>query len=156
MINSIYTVLIDFDGVLTDGKKYYSSTGEMFLSTHSRDNSAISELVSRGLNVIILTANSSTIIEDYANRLKIKLVVLRDKIGIISQGVKLSNTIFIGDDTSDLMLMKLVKIPLCPSDAHEEVKKYVASKSKVINCKGGHGVISEFVRKIWAAKNEND
>lgn len=135
------TILIDFHGVLTDGKLNMSHDGVLFESMHVRDTRAIRELIALGYEVVIVTASTSKIIDAYCEKVGCRKVVLRDK----SQ-INCHDFIAVGDDVIDIPMMSRAIKAYCPSDADETVLqcKFV----KVLDAKGGQGVIAELVREI--------
>lgn len=132
------TILIDFDGVLTDGKHYIDHDGKKFYSVHSRDNSAIQELVELGYRVVIVTANDDPIIKRYAEKRKVEYLYTREK--------DIEATHVIGDSTFDIPMFARAKYKYCPSDADEVVKRI--PEMIVLPCKGGHGVIEHLISKL--------
>lgn len=131
--------LIDFDGVLTDGKYYLNHKGEKrFYSLHARDNAAIAELISKGYAVTIITANNSPIIEEYAKQRKCEYLYSRDK--------AMYSDIAVGDSVFDIPMLKMSKQAFCPANADSEVLKIKGIK--VLPVKGGEGVISELIKQL--------
>ncbi len=138
------TILIDCDGVLTDGKIYMSGTGkEMFKAFHSRDVRALRELVAHGYDVVIITASSSCVTKSFAHKTGVHVHTMRDKSKVIE---KYFNFVAIGDDVWDLpMLEKAVKA-FCPSDADQKILHH--RSVQVLKTAGGAGVIAELARKL--------
>lgn len=135
-------ILIDFDGVLTDGKLYIDHKGEkLFKALHSRDIRAIRELVAIGYRVVIVTADDSDFSASYAEKIGVEIYITRDK-----SDLPFENYIAIGDDAWDRkMLEKAVKAYI-PLDADKSVLDL--DKRIVINQYAGRGVIAEFIHLI--------
>lgn len=129
------TILIDFDGVLTDGKHYIDSDGKKFYSVHSRDNAAIAELINMNYKVVIITANDDQVIKDYAYKRKCHYIYTREK--------DIEAEIAIGDSTFDLEMLRRAKRKFCPKDAHPDIKKIPGIT--VLDCDGGYGVIENLL-----------
>ena len=127
-------ILIDFDGVLTDGKKYIGTEGS-FYSVHTRDNVAIAELINMGYEVMIVTANADPVIQEYAIKRKCKYLFTRDK--------EIDSDIAIGDSTFDIPMFKRAKKKFCPSNAHPEVKRMPGMT--ILTTKGGEGIIENLL-----------
>lgn len=127
-------LLIDFDGVLTDGKKYIGTAGS-FYSVHSRDNVAIAELINDGWEVIIVTANGDPIIEEYARKRKCQYLWTREK--------DIESEAAIGDSTFDIPMLVKAKKKFCPKNAHPDVKRIPGMK--VLDVNGGEGVIENLL-----------
>lgn len=132
------TVIIDVDGVLTDGKVWYNQTGERMKAFHSRDIRAIRELVSHGFSVVLYTQSTWPGLKDYAKRTGAEIVIRREKIPVPEK------YIMVGDDTPDIELMKGSVKAYCPRDADREVFAYC----EILDCYGGSGVIAELVRVL--------
>lgn len=132
-------ILIDFDGVLSDGKQYIDRHGEkMFLSVHSRDNAAIAELIYEGYEVVIITSNDSKIIKEYAKKRKCSYLYTRDK--------DVASFAAIGDSVIDIPMLKRAERAFCPVDADPAVKKIEGIR--VLPITGGNGVIAEMIHNI--------
>lgn len=129
------TIAIDFDGVLTDGKHYIDHDGKAFYSVHSRDNSAIAELISQGYRVVIVTANDDDAIRQYAKRRKVEYIYSREK------DIKASYAI--GDSVFDYQMLLSAYKSFCPADADEVIKRIPGII--VLPVKGGHGVIEHLL-----------
>lgn len=142
----IQTLLIDFDGVLTDGKKTIDHTGQtMFKNVHSRDNRAIRELIAKGWEVVIVSADKWKGAEEYAHKLGAMFMHMRDK----SQ-VPFENYAAIGDDAWDVKMLLKASIAYCPADADSSVLNIPGIT--VLKTKGGHGVIAELLPLLLNVK----
>jgi 3-deoxy-D-manno-octulosonate 8-phosphate phosphatase (KDO 8-P phosphatase) len=134
------TVLIDADGCLTDGKQYIDHQGEkVFLAFHSRDVRAIRELVANGYYVAIVTANESESIKTFADKVGADHILTRDK-----GAMNMENYIAVGDDAWDIPMLQKAKQCFCPADADYMVR--MLPGVKVLETKGGNGVIAELTR----------
>lgn len=132
-------ILIDFDGVLSDGKHYIDRHGEKsFYSVHSRDNAAIAELIYEGYEVVIVTSNDSKIIKEYAKKRKCSYLYTRDK--------QIKGHVAIGDSVIDIPMLKLADKAFCPVDSDPAVKAVYGIK--VLPVTGGNGVISEMIHHV--------
>jgi len=150
---------MDCDGVLTDGRLYFSNEGEVIKVFHVRDGQGIVSWHAAGFQSgIISSRDSGTIIQSRADELGMKYVrtCSTDKVAdfreIIAQaGVAADETAFIGDDIGDLELMKLVGFPIAVADAIEEVRTAAAHVTKA---KGGNGAVREVVDLLLHAKTD--
>lgn len=137
-------IVIDFHGVLTDGKLNMSHDGKvLFESMHVRDTRAIRELIARGHEVYIVTASNSPIIDAYCKKVGCEKIILRDK----SQ-LRFDEFIAIGDDAVDLPMLAKAKAAFCPSDADRSVMQ--ARFVTKLKTEGGKGVIAELVGMIYS------
>ena len=145
----IKLIILDIDGVMTDGRKYSDRHGEVKLKTFcDKDWTAIKRFRALGINVIFLTGDPFNV--SVATKRNIDVIVNRqdgvhrDKSDYLSEicgeyGVKPEEIVFVGDDIFDLKLLKKVKYSYCPSDAPAELLKHC----RVLNNKGGHNLIME-------------
>jgi 3-deoxy-D-manno-octulosonate 8-phosphate phosphatase (KDO 8-P phosphatase) len=139
--NEVTKILIDFDGVLTDGKIYYTHNGEQFKGTNTRDVRAIRELISHGYDVIILTASSWSGSENFAKKTGSEVIVAKDKKFFANQLKE--KFIAVGDDVWDFGLIEKSERFFAPKDCDKLLKSN--NKTEIINCNGGDGVIAELV-----------
>src|SRR5580693_7978881 len=106
------TILIDCDGVLTDGKLYIDRSGKkMFKAFHSRDVRAIRELVANGFAVHIVTADDWEGSRNFAHKTGCEIWVARDK-----SNLPFSNYIAIGDDAWDVRMLQQATLRFAPAD----------------------------------------
>lgn len=143
-------LLLDVDGVQTDGGLYYSESGDEFKKFNVRDGIAIKRAIAHGVEVGIISHSlNNRMVEQRCRTLGITRVYvgLRDKLKVYEEwldeiNVGVEETAFIGDDVNDFKIMKRVGLSACPSDAVPAIKEIA---SVVLNTKGGNGVVREFV-----------
>lgn len=153
----IRLLLMDCDGVLTDGKLYFSTTGEAMKAFHVRDGQGIVEWHRAGsLSGIISGRRSEGIVEARAAELGIRFVFTgsNDKVADLKHildetGIPGEEIAFIGDDLGDIGIMKLVGLPVAVADAAEDVK---AVASYVTKTKGGEAAVREVIDLLLAAR----
>ncbi len=150
-------LITDCDGVLTDGGVYYSINGEEMKRFSLRDGMG-TERLRKYVNVDtgIVTGENSIIVRRRATKLDIKELYLniKDKVKCVNEicqklNLDLSEIAYIGDDTNDLEIMKLVGLSACPSDAISFVKEIA---DYITENKGGNGAYREFAELIIDAK----
>lgn len=136
-------LIIDKDGVLTDGKVYVTHKGEKFKAFNNKDNTAIAELIQMGYEVHIVTASSWPGMDKYCHNLGVKTWIIRDKSNLdaITGG---KPYMAVGDSAWDIEMLKKAAKKFCPLDAEDEVK--ALDKMIVLNRKGGDGVILELLK----------
>jgi 3-deoxy-D-manno-octulosonate 8-phosphate phosphatase (KDO 8-P phosphatase) len=153
---NIKLLLLDVDGVLTDGNITYSDTGDQIKTFHSRDGFGLRLLMDSGIKVGIITGRKSKALEYRCNNLGITLLLdgiknkstALDKITALT-GILPENTAFVGDDLMDLPVMKRVGVSFCVFDGCQEVKIH----SDIITTqKGGQGAVREICETILKAK----
>lgn len=143
-------VISDVDGVLTDSKINIGADGELFKSFNVKDGYGIVQWKEHeGNEFIIVTSRESRVVEIRASELGIEDVYQgvsdkRQKVEDISQrmGYEMDNTIYIGDDISDIEALQAVGEACCPADAVDKVRNtcsYVSKKN------GGEGAVREIL-----------
>ncbi len=148
----IKVVIMDIDGVLTDGKVTIDSSGNEFKTIDYRDVDAVFEMKRRGIKVGIITGESSVITLALKERFKpdffydgckdkaLALKEIRVKTGTAPEEI-----CYVGDGKYDIAIMKLVRFAACPANAIPEVK--AVSNIHLKSC-GGDGCISELLKWI--------
>jgi 3-deoxy-D-manno-octulosonate 8-phosphate phosphatase (KDO 8-P phosphatase) len=142
-------ILLDVDGVMTDGGLYYSAEGIEFKRFHAHDGYAIVRAFERGLKVGIISGRVSPIAEARARVLNIQDVYLGadDKVAAMRaiqsrHGIEDHQFAYIGDDLFDLPLLRTVGLSGAPKNARQEVKRQV---DYVTRAGGGEGAVREFI-----------
>lgn len=149
-LSSIKLLILDVDGVMTDGGMYYTENGDQFKKFNAKDGMAIMHLRKKGFPVGIISSGfSGEAIRKRAEILNIDLCYIgRDpKLGVLQTwcsdlGISLKEVAIIGDDINDLEVMQQVGFSACPADAVVEIKKQV---DLILTQKGGKACIREFV-----------
>lgn len=149
-------LLLDVDGVLTDGSITYLSGGGEAKSFNTQDGLGIKLLQESGVAVGIITARSSEALERRAQDLKFAHVFQgkEDKLtvyeSILKQtGLRPPQTAYMGDDLMDLPILNRVGLAAAPSNAVAEIRQrvhYITERS------GGHGAVREVCDLILEAQ----
>jgi len=147
-------LILDVDGVLTDGSIIYSDNGGESKSFNVKDGLGIKMLLQGGIKVAIISGRNSRAVEYRAKDLGIKEVYqgVKDKVAIFDEILK-RNKInpeeigFMGDDLIDLPLLYRVGFAIGVADAVKEVKKAVDYVTKVPGGKGAVREVCELVLK---------
>ena len=153
---AIQLVVLDVDGVLTDGKITYTSDGQELKSFNVKDGLGISLGVKAGLQFAIITARQSPIVERRAEELGIQHVrqLTKTKLPALEQmaqelDLEFSQIAYVGDDLPDLPALSRVGLPCCPADAVAEVKEVAHFVS---HYRGGEGAVREILELILQSK----
>jgi len=153
---SLELLLLDVDGVLTDGRLHVAADGELFKSFHVRDGLAIQLARAGGLRVGILSARSSEIVARRAAEVGIDEIVqgADDKGAAFSAllsrlGLDPARVAYAGDDLLDLPVLRAVGLSAAPSDAAPEVH---AEVDFVTAAAGGRGAVRELVERLLTAR----
>jgi len=153
-------LVMDVDGVLTDGGLWYGPDGEMFKRFDVKDGHGLVLARLVGLRAAILTARRSKIVEIRARELGLSPVSQgnRDKrAGLFKlleeAGLPASRAAYVGDDLNDLAPMEEVHLAACPSDACPEAR---AMAHFVSSAPGGHGAVREIIELLLKAQGKWD
>jgi len=150
----IKLVILDIDGVLTDGRKYYNSEGMPCMKTYcDKDFTAIKRLRGSGVNVCFLSGDEFVNMAMAKNR-NIDFYSARgkDKAEFVQHFIETykaepSEMLYIGDDLFDKSIMEIVGHPFCPADACVDIKE-VCGQNNILSMKGGNNVIAELVNTL--------
>nr|WP_319392802.1 HAD-IIIA family hydrolase [uncultured Desulfobacter sp.] len=152
----IQMLLLDVDGVLTDGSITYTDTGEQIKSFNAKDGLGIRLLMDAGIHVGIVTARVSGALRHRCENLGITLVFdgIHDKakaLSDISASTQISTTqmAFMGDDLIDLPAMTRAGFALTVADAPAEVK---SRADMITDLPGGKGAVRQACEAILKAK----
>jgi len=149
-------LVLDVDGVLTDGKLHVSADGELFKSFDVRDGLAIRLAQAGGLTVGILSARSSEIVERRAAEVGISEVIqgsgdkgeaFRELIA--RRELDPETVAYMGDDLQDLAALRASGFSAAPADAAAEVR---AAVDFVTAAPGGSGAVRELVERLLVAR----
>ncbi|MFM8472347.1 MAG: KdsC family phosphatase [Candidatus Kapaibacterium sp.] len=156
VLSAVELIVIDVDGTLTDGSMYFSDQGEAMKRFSVRDGMGITLAHRAGIEVALMTSETSDIVVRRAEKLKIRHLVMgshakeqhvRELVRKI--GTVLERTVFIGDDVNDDMAMRSVGFSACPADAAEYMKSRV---SYVCANNGGDGAVREVIDAVLVAR----
>ena len=157
-IGKIKWLVLDVDGVFTDGKLYFNPQGDYLKAFFVRDGLGIEIARRAGFKIGILTARASEMVLTRAKDLKIDQVIqgCKDKgEGLVKLAelaqVELQEIAYMGDDLIDLPAILRAGFSGAPADAVDEVKKQV---DWVSDFSGGAGAIRPWVEKILQTQNK--
>ena len=161
---SIRLLLLDVDGVLTDGQLYFGNNGEELKTFNIQDGLGIKLLQKNGVEVGIITGRSSALLTRRAEELGIKLVIQgrEDKLAALEEvlrndkekySYKMQEIAFLGDDLPDLAVISRVGLGVAVADAHNFVAKHAHWQTSK---KGGCGAVRELAELILQAKDTLD
>ena len=146
-VKALRLLLLDVDGVMTDGKLYFSSEGSEMKCFNTLDGQGIKALRRSGVEVGIITGRTSTLVAKRAFDLGIHLLIQgrEDKYTAMQElladsSYALQEIAFLGDDYPDLQVMTKVGLSMSVQNAHREVVKRSHWQSQR---KGGEGAVRE-------------
>jgi 3-deoxy-D-manno-octulosonate 8-phosphate phosphatase (KDO 8-P phosphatase) len=156
----IKLLLMDCDGVLTDGRLWLMADGDEQKTFHARDGQGISLCHHAGLKTGIISGRTSSAVERRAQDLKMSYVrqEAKDKIKALDEilgaaGVTANECAYIGDDVADIPVMQRVALAVAVADAVQETKH---AAHYVTELKGGHGAVREVCDLILKAQGKWD
>jgi 3-deoxy-D-manno-octulosonate 8-phosphate phosphatase (KDO 8-P phosphatase) len=129
-------LVLDVDGVLTDGSLYYTERGEEIKKFHVRDGQGIKLAQQAGIAVALMSGNASGAVEQRARVLGIPYVFL----GVNDKLTTLVQVAYVGDDVNDLATLHAVGCPCTVADA---IPANRACAIYVTHLPGGQGAVRE-------------
>jgi len=148
----IRLVILDVDGVLTDGRIVYDANGVESKFFNVKDGHGIKLLQRAGIRVAIISGRESQVVTRRAAELGIDLVYQRalDKVGPYQKILEITGftddeVAYMGDDLPDIPLMRRVGLAVAPADALD----YVLPHAHIVSTKrGGCGAVREICDRI--------
>ncbi|HEX2644361.1 MAG TPA: HAD hydrolase family protein [Thermoanaerobaculia bacterium] len=157
---SIEWILLDVDGVFTDGRLIYGADGEQWKLFDVRDGLGVKLAQRAGLKVGILSGRVSAALERRAQGLELDALMMdrSDKADafaefLSAQGTAAERVAYMGDDLIDLPVLRRCGLAFAPADAVAEVRERV---HRVLESKGGRGAVREMCELILRARGEWD
>ncbi len=152
----IKLLILDVDGVMTDGGIILDNQGNELKSFHVRDGHGIKMLLHSGIRVAIITGRQSRVVDIRAAELGIEDVIQKsyDKsraYETLAKKYSLSDTeiAYMGDDIVDIPILERCGLPVAVADAEEEVKACALLTTKR---PGGRGAVRELCDLLLQAK----
>lgn len=151
-MNLIRCLVLDVDGVLTDGRLYYGESGDALRAYHVQDGIAIGWFQRLGGVVAILSGKDSPAVAARARDLRIEHVIQgsRDKLADLTAllerlHLRFDQTAMVGDDLPDLAAMRRVGLAIAPANAAPQV---MGAARLVTQRRGGRGAVREAIEHI--------
>ena len=154
----IKLLLLDVDGVLTDGRLYYGNSGEEMKAFNIQDGLGIKLLQQGGVQVGIITGRVSALLQRRADELGIDPVIQgrEDKLTALNEllqtmDISMDEIAFMGDDLPDLAVIRRVGLGITPANGSTTN----ASRALWQTAKGGgHGAVREVAETILEAQGK--
>lgn len=160
ILGKIRLLVLDVDGVLTDGYIGYDDDGRETKAFDVKDGFGIRLLKTVGVDVCIATGRVGGALHHRCKNLGIELIFdgLKYKAAILDKlikktGIPTDRMAFVGDDLLDLSLMERVAIAIAVADASNEV---IQAADAVTHSKGGRGAVREVCEAILKAQGKWD
>jgi 3-deoxy-D-manno-octulosonate 8-phosphate phosphatase (KDO 8-P phosphatase) len=154
--NDIRLLVLDVDGVLTDGRLYFTARGEEMKCFHVRDGAGIVQLLRGGLQVAVISGRDSRAVDRRMSELGVtwirqgvedKLTALRELLDIL--GLTPQSVACMGDDLADLPLLEAARLAVTVADGHPSVK---SRAHFITQATGGQGAVREVCDLILEAQ----
>ena len=148
-LERIKAVVLDVDGVLTDGALYWGSGSEEWKRISFLDVMGISIGQRAGLRFALISGEEGPLLDRLVHRLKISDVYrgCKDKAGALrdfaaNAGLGLDQICYMGDDVNDVPAMRLAGLAAAPASAHPSARE---AARVVTESGGGHGAVREII-----------
>jgi 3-deoxy-D-manno-octulosonate 8-phosphate phosphatase (KDO 8-P phosphatase) len=155
-LRSVRILVLDVDGVLTDGRLYYGPKGEQLKVFHVRDGYGIKKIQEAGITVAIISGRRSEAVARRARELGIRHVAqgVDDKSAALARlskarKIPVAHCACIGDDTPDVPMLEACGVGIAVADAHPDA---LAAAALVTRTRGGHGAVREVCDWLLAAR----
>jgi len=158
----IKLIILDVDGVLTDGSLYFDNTGSEYKAFNSKDGHGIRLLLENNIEVALITGRTSELLKHRAENLKLNPDLIyqgyRDKLPAYADllkktGYKKQQIAYVGDDVIDLPIMSQVGFSIAVNDANWFVKE---NCDWVTDLAGGKGAVREVCEFLLDAQGKLD
>ncbi|HWZ62317.1 MAG TPA: HAD-IIIA family hydrolase [Steroidobacteraceae bacterium] len=152
---AIRLLVLDVDGVLTDGRLYFGPRGEALKVFDVRDGYGLTALKRAGVVIAVISGRRSAAVRARCRELRVPHVHqgVNDKLAVFERlrarlGIARSACACVGDDLPDVPLMRAVGISFAVADAHPQVRRAAA---RVTRHGGGRGAVREVCDLLLAA-----
>ncbi|MFQ3345493.1 MAG: 3-deoxy-D-manno-octulosonate 8-phosphate phosphatase (KDO 8-P phosphatase) [Porticoccaceae bacterium] len=153
----IKLLLLDVDGVLTDGRLYYGNSGEEMKAFNIQDGLGIKLLQQAGIQVGIITGRVSELVQRRATELGINPVIQgrEDKLTALNElmltaDLSLDEVAFVGDDLPDLAVIKKVGLGITVANGSTTLKSAADWQTTK---KGGDGAVREVAEMLLTCQD---
>jgi 3-deoxy-D-manno-octulosonate 8-phosphate phosphatase (KDO 8-P phosphatase) len=153
---TVRLLVLDVDGVLTDGSLWFGADGEVMKPFHVRDGLGIKQLLAAGIEVAIISGRRHPAVDARMRDLGVKRVMqgVEDKRAALAAllaetGFAAAEAACLVDDVPDLPLLEGVGLPAAVADAHPAA---LAAARHVTQLPGGRGAVREFCDWLLASR----
>jgi len=157
-LRRVRLLILDVDGVLTDGGLYYGPAGEEWTRFHVRDGLALARAAAAGFPVAVVSSRTSPAVARRCAELGLGEVHqgVVDKLLVYEavrarQGCPDAAVACMGDDLADLGVLRRAGLAIAPADAALDVRR---AAHWVSRAPGGHGAVREVLEAILRARGE--
>jgi 3-deoxy-D-manno-octulosonate 8-phosphate phosphatase (KDO 8-P phosphatase) len=157
-LKNIKLLILDVDGVMTDGRVILDDNGREIKNFNVRDGHGIKLIQRYGIKIALLTGRKSEVVKHRARDLAIKEVYQKvfNKKEVFAEillknKLEAGETAFMGDDIVDIPVLRMVGFSAAVADASDIVKRTV---DYVTQNKGGHGAVREVCEMLLQAQGK--
>jgi 3-deoxy-D-manno-octulosonate 8-phosphate phosphatase (KDO 8-P phosphatase) len=155
---AIRLLVLDVDGVLTDGRLYFGARGEALKAFHVRDGHGIRQLSEAGVDIAVISGRNSPAVARRCRELGIRHLVqgAGDKLAAFQTLLRKLNVpshhcACVGDDSLDVPLMQTVGLAFAVADAHPDARE---AAHHVTSTPGGLGAVREVCDLLLGARRK--
>ncbi len=159
-LDALRLLVLDVDGVLTDGTVLYGIVDDDVKAFHTRDGAGLALWRDAGLATTFVTGRGGAAVRRRAQELGIARIWerVRDKNAAFDEilrhfGVRAEQTAVMGDDVNDLAILRRAGLSAAPADAAPDVRAVVGL---VVPSRGGHGAVRDLVEHVLRATGRWD
>lgn len=156
--SDIRVLVLDVDGVFSDGRIYLGNNGEELKAFHTRDGFGMKAVKAAGIETAVITGRSSHIVERRMKHLDVRYIYQgqSDKTDAFHELLTALNltpeqVAYVGDDTPDLALIQAAGVGIAVQDAHASVQQQA---DYITRCSGGHGAVREVCDLILLSQGQ--
>lgn len=157
---AVRALVLDVDGVLTDGTLLYGADGEALKAFSVRDGLGLRLLRLEGIAVAVISAKRSPPLLARLRDLKIEQLYLgrEDKLNALDElagalSITHAQMAYVGDDLVDLPVLDVVGLPITVADGHARAR---ARAAWITEARGGHGAVREIAEGLLEARGRLD
>lgn len=155
-LERVRLLVLDVDGVMTDGRLYFNADGEALKAFHVHDGLGLKLAMRAGIEILVLSGRRSEAVSARCRELGVRCVEqgCEDKVAALDRwlaqlGLSRADALCLVDDSSDIPLMRAVGVAVAVADAHREA---IAAADRVTSIKGGRGAVREVCDWLVAAR----
>jgi 3-deoxy-D-manno-octulosonate 8-phosphate phosphatase (KDO 8-P phosphatase) len=156
---AIRLLVLDVDGVMTDGRLHYDASGESGKTFHVRDGYGIKALLAAGIDVAVISGRKSPAVSRRCKELGIRHLHqgIDDKAPVLAQllatlDIPLRQCACVGDDRPDMPLLAQAGLAVAVADAHPEALAIAHRRTRL---PGGAGAVREVCDWLLAARRRS-
>tara|TARA_R110000868_G_scaffold73178_1_gene212595 strand:+ start:785 stop:1306 length:522 start_codon:yes stop_codon:yes gene_type:complete len=156
-LRAIKVIMLDVDGVLTDGMVTTLPDGDQVRAMNIKDGYALQHAVKKGYHISIISGGTSESVRLRLNGLGIEDIHLgcKNKLVVFENLLKKhqitpAEILYMGDDLPDYTIMQKVGYAACPKDAATEIKSIA---TYVSSYKGGKGCVRDVLERLMRLQN---